>query len=1190
MKSKVEQYAKGDFYVEYPEIHLSKKYLQLKIEAGSVYQGSIQVTSGNDVAMKMMVYDDAYLLCLSDHSLVGKKGEISFSFDATCRKRGSVYDGTIRLIGNGTEITVPYNIEIVAPFIDVNGIALEDLMKFSALAETNWEKALQIFYSEEFARTLLAGQEEYLEAYRSLRDSVDKNQALEEFLVYIHKKRALMLQVEHDRFQFRFPKMREDHELVLRKNTWGYCKMHVRTDARFITIHQESVCSMDFQDDRFAVSYSLDPEQLDEDKQAQGQIIIENTYQKIVVNVIVKEAEEGSRVLVHRDHDRRLKKLEIAAVVHNYVDYRIGLMSIEQFIEKTRQSLHKLISFEPETGIYKLGLLHMCILAGQEETARQEIRRMEADMDKTVEGRREHCYYLYLKALLSKEARQIVRACEEIEQALSTEKDKLFYFWLLIYLDERYQKDKQWLFSQIEGLYLGGYNSPVLAIEVCDLLNQDPLLLKKLSAVEIAAIRFGLHNHYLSKEAEEEFIQLAGRERDFRSQVFALLCTIYEFTNRPEIIRIICSMLIRGGKVEQRYHKYYLEGIKCGYKLVGIQENYLHSMDKSRYDVIPDSVLRYFNYKSSLTDAEYAYLYANVIQNKRRYLGQYEEYLPNMMAFMEGQIVKGNMSDDLSVIYGEFLRPQAVTAHFAASLVNVIFKRKLMVANDNITGVVISHKELEKEQWVPVVNHVAYVDMITESAVVSLVDSNHNRYISTIPYKLQKLVDESEYMEILGMYAGDDYRYVLYRYDEWKAYDATNAKEVNIARDLLAFKEISEETKQQAIYGIVRYYREHLDMDILRSYLDRVDMNYVLPAESVEYMNYLIMCGLYDKAYAAVKRFGYQEVMPENLALLVSAMKEFSQYAKEETLISVANYLYRMGQDTVDVLSYLIDYYQGGVQDMLKLWKRASSRLTRLDLFEENILCETLYTEQWHKDVFRVFESYLRKKRRGMVIKAFFKRAAFAYLVEDDDIPAVFFDDLYEQMVTEELKDDMCQAAMLLFLSKKPKLEQQEIAWIKGQVEYFVKRGILLPFFRSFKKYMHLPKDLFMMTYVVTKDKAGRQISFRYGIQSGVEKPDCNKEARMMEVVPGYYLKEFVLFHGENLLYEMPERNTKQTKVYESQAMKAKGETEEYENRFEMLNSMLLNQEIGENQMLIDKIDKYLKLSTIIEENLEIME
>lgn len=1190
MKSKVEQYAKGDFYVEYPEIKLSKKYVQLKIEAGSVYHGSIQATSVNDVAMKMMVYDDAYLLSLSDHSLVGKKGEIAFSFDATSRKRGSVYDGNIHLIGNGTEMEIPYNIEVVAPFIDVNGVALEDLMKFSALAETDWEKALQIFHSDEFPRTLLAGQEEYLEAYRSLKDSLDKNQALEEFLVYIHKKRALALQVEHDRFQFRFPKMQETHELVLRKNTWGYCRMQIHTDSRFLIVHQKSVCSMDFKDDRCVVSYSLDPEQLDENKTEQGQIIIENTYQKIVVNVIVKAAEEGSRVIVHRDHDRRLKKLEIAAVLHNYLDYRTGLLSIEQFIEKTRQALHNLISFEPETGLYKLGLLHMSILAGQEENAGQEIRRMEADMDKTMDGPREHCYYLYLKALLSKDVRQIVSACEEIEQALTTQRDKLFYFWLLINLDERYQKDKQWLFTQIEGLYLGGYSSPVLAIEVCDLLNQDPLMLKKLTTVEIAAIRFGIRNHYLSKEVEEEFVQLAGRRRDFHPQVFALLAKIYEFSNKPEIIRIICAMLIRGGKTEHRYHEYYLEGIKCGYKLVGIQENYLHSMDKSRYDVIPDSVLRYFNYKSSLTDAEYAYLYANVIQNKRRYLGQFEEYLPNMMAFMEGQIIKGNMSDDLSVLYGEFLRPQAVTPHFAASLVNVIFKRKLTVMNDNIVAVVISHKELEKEEIVPVVNHVAYVDMITESAVVSLVDRDHNRYISTIPYKLQKLVDESEYMEILGIYAGDDYRYVLYRYDEWKAYDATNAKEVNIARDLLAFREISEETKQQAIYGIVRYYHEHLDMDILRSYLDRVDMDYVLPADSVEYMNYLIMCGLYDKAYAAVKRFGYQEVMPEHLVSLVSAMKEFSQYAREDALVSIANYLYRMGQDTVDVLSYLVDYYQSGVQDMLKLWKRANGRLTRLDLLEENILCETLYTEQWNKDVFRVFESYLRKKRRGMVIKAFFKRASFAYLVEDDEIPPVFFDDLYTQMVTEELKDDMCQAAMLLFLSKKPKLEQQEIAWIKGQVEYFVKRGILFPFFRNFKKYMKLPKDLFMMTYVVTKDKAGRQIAFHYGIQSGVEKPECNKVARMMEVVPGYYMKEFVLFHGENLLYEMPERNTKQTKVYESQAMKAKGETEEYENRFEMLNSMLLNQEIGENQMLINKIDKYLKLSTIIEENLELMD
>lgn len=1190
MKSKVEQYAKGDFYIEYPKIKLSKSYLQLKIEAGSLYTGRIAVTSENDLPMKMMVYDDAYLLHLEDHSLIGRKGEIVFSFDGTSRKRGSVYEGTIHVIGNGIEKEIPYNIEIVAPFIDGGGVALEDLMKFSALAESDWNRALQIFYSDEFSRTLLGEHEDYLAAYCSLRDSLDRNQALEEFLVYIHKKRALTLQVEHDRFQFNFPMMREEHQLVLRKNTWGYCRMKVRTDAKFITMHQTEICSMDFSGDICTLNYTLDPEMMDETVVGTGSIILENTYQKIQVNVMIKKPEESSRVLVHRNHDRRIKKLETAELMHSYIDYRIGLLPLPHFIENIRGALHNLITFEPEMGIYKLGLLHMNILAGKEEAARQEIRRMEADMDKTMEGPKEHCYYLYLKALLSKDTRQIVGACEEIENALAREPDKLFYFWLLIYLDERYQKDKQWLFAQIEGLFVGGFESPILALEICDLINQEPLLLKKLTAVELAAVRFGLKNHYLSKEAEAEFLQLASREKDFCPQVFALLAMIYDIKKKPGIIQIICSLLIKGGKWEHRYYAYYLEGIQCGYKIVGIQENYLRSMDQKHYDLIPDSVLRYFNYKSILTDSEYAYLYANVIVNKRQYLGQYEEYLPNMEAFMEGQIVKGNMSDDLSILYSEFLRPQAVTAQYAASLVNVIFKRKLTVVNDGIVAVVVSHRELEEETIVPVINHVAYVDMVTESAVIALVDKDKNRYISTIPYKLQKLVDESAYIDILGQYAGDDFRYILYQYDALKACDATSAKEVNIARDILAFREISTQTKQEAIYGIVRYYYEHLDMDILRSYLDRVDMEYVSPDKGTEYINYLIICGLYDKAYDAVKKFGYQGVLAENLIRLVEAVKEFSQYAKEETLISVAAYLYRMGQDTPKTLSYLVDYYQSGLRDMLKLWKRASGRLARLDLLEENIICETLYTERWHGDIFRVFESYVRKKRRGMVIKAFLKRASFAYLIEEKEIPELFFEELYRQMVKEELQDDMCLGAMLLFLSRKVKLEEREISWIKNQTEFFIKRGILLPFFRSFKKYLKLPKDLFLMTYVVTRDKAGKQISFQYGIQSGVEKPECNRTARMMEMLPGYYMKEFVLFHGENLLYEMSEENANCTRVYESEAMKAKGETEEYENRFEMLNSMLLNQEIGENQMLIHKIDKYLKLSTIVEENLELMD
>lgn len=1194
MKSKVEQYAKGDFYVEYPDVKFSKTYLQLKVEAGSICSGSISVLSGNGIPMKMMVYDDACILHLNDHSVIGESGEISYTFSGENKLRGSVYDGNIHVIGNGMEMTIPYSIEIVAPFIDLDKVAIEDMMKFSELAESDWDKALDIFFSDEFSKTLLDGNPEYIESYKSLcdvsaNDESIKNQTLEEFLVYTHKKRTLSFQVEHDRYHFNFPKMREEHELILRKNTWGYCKMKVYSDSKFLIVHEKEVYSMDFTDDRGVIHYTIDPEYLSEDKDSYGYIVLENTYQKIKVSVSVKAKEDGTKIPSGKNDDRKVKNTEKSALVHNYLDYRIGLVSLENFIENSRHTLHNLIGIEKNNGMYRLGLLHMSILAGQEDLVKQEIRRMEADEFNSFSGYPERCYYMYLKALLSKDVRQIVGACEEIENALTVHEEKVFFFWLLLNLDERYQKDKQWLFSQIEGLYLGGYESPVLAIEVCDLFNQEPLLLRKLDSVELAALTFGLKNNYLSKEVIEEFLRLAEKEKSFSTRIFRLVVDIYELWHKPEIIRIICTMLIRGGKLETRYNKYYLEGIKCGYKLVGIQENYLRSIDKSRYDLIPDSVLRYFNYKSFLTDSEYAYLYANVVTNKRQYLSQYEDYLPNMLAFMEGQIVKGAMSDDLSVLYEEFLRPQSVNANYAAKLTNVIFKRKLMVASDDIVAVIVTHRELSKPEIVPVTNHIAYVDMITESAVITLVDRNGNRYISTIPYKLQKLVDEELYMDILSQYASDDYRYVLYRYDEFSAYDAKEAREVNIARDILSFREISSFTRQQAIWGIVRYYNEHHDVDVLRSYLDRVEVEYVTAVNGAEYINGLILCGLYDKAYAAIKLFGYKNVTNENIIRLVEALCEFSQYAREDTLLSMAAFIYKGGLDTIPVLEYLVEYYQSGLSDMLKLWKRAIGRVKKLENYEENIICLSLYTEQWDDQVLSVFESYLRKKKRGMVIKAFFKRASFAYIIEDKMMPEEFFDMLREQIRVEEWNDDMCRAAILRYMSRKTKLDSQEVLWIKSEVEYFEKKGILFPFFRHFKKYMKLPKDLFLLTYVVTRDKAGRQISFNYNIQTGALKPEINKKARMMEVIPGYYMKEFVLFHGENLLYKMPEGNVKYTRVYESQAMKAKGETEEYENRFEMINSMLLDQEASKNQALIDKIDKYLKLSTVMEENLEIL-
>ena len=48
----------------------------------------------------------------------------------------------------------------------------------------------------------------------------------------------------------------------------------------------------------------------------------------------------------------------------------------------------------------------------------------------------------------------------------------------------------------------------------------------------------------------------------------------------------------------------------------------------------------------------------------------YHEYCTTMQDFMENMIIKGKVSDDLTVLYDEFLDPETVSPLYASKLIN----------------------------------------------------------------------------------------------------------------------------------------------------------------------------------------------------------------------------------------------------------------------------------------------------------------------------------------------------------------------------------------------------------------------------------------------------------------------------------------------------------------------------------------
>ena len=93
----------------------------------------------------------------------------------------------------------------------------------------------------------------------------------------------------------------------------------------------------------------------------------------------------------------------------------------------------------------------------------------------------------------------------------------------------------------------------------------------------------------------------------------------------------------------------------------------------------------------------------------------------------------------------------------------------------------------------------------------------------------------------------------------------------------------------------------------------------------------------------------------------------------------------------------------------------------------------------------------------------------------------------------------------------------------------------------------------------------------------------------LLPMIPGMYVKEYVVFHGERLVYEISDDKQGTSYVVESESLKSKAFNRKDRNRFEIINSMLVNQEMREDNELLETLDVYLNTVHLFEENLSIL-
>ncbi len=1325
MKAIVEQYAKGQFKIDRPEVYISEREFKLNIESGTLYEGGFNIRSLNNFPIKGIVYDSRYLLRFEDHSFVSKDFTVKYSYDATCLEAGQNFRGHINVITDGGEWRLPYEINIVQPCVKYHDERIDDLFKFASLAERNWNDAAKLFVQDDFRRTFIDKETIIRKTYESLLESRSVNQAMEEFLVLVSKKRTVTLSVPKAKIDINMPTETESITIDISKNTWGYTFSEIRSDSEFIIPSKKTISAKDFTGNVCSLKVFVSPEHVPEGENS-GRLIIENIYQKIEVDIHLAKPllSRPNQEVRRKVRDYKRSKIEITRA---YLDFRMDRISLNEYISKNIEALTRLNEIEPEEDMYRLGIMHMNILTGEYSKVEQEFLRIEADVDKESMGSQQLCYYNYLKAMIQKDEETTRKTAHLIRRNYRTEEPKMFYFWLLLFVDKTYTEDKAALYRELSQMYDDGENSPIIYFELCNLFNSNPMLLKKLSSCEITAMKWGLRNKYISDEVLLEFVKLAGKNKDFNKQIFDVLREIYdkneyelrierrkiaeergleenvlydipldegdastrissineyddeslgdmdfEFgkygdselgsieyddeddeddyedgVRRPgrrerefisslgesmmegatkidnipvesleketdarfdaavradaaekltrreneniEVLSSICSMLISANMLDHKYHRFYKAAVMKSLKFIGLNECYIRSMNMNRYELIPTSVLMYLNYKNTLTEDELAYLYANVIFNKSEHMKIYHEYAPTMEDFMENMIVKGKVNDDLTVIYDEFLEPENVSSMYAGKLINIIFRRKIVCNNKNVAAVIVTHEELQAVQRIPLVNGEAYVEILSENASIIFEDRNGNRYAGSIPYHFERIVDEKAYMPICKEYSPRDYRVLLFNYESIGQFTYRNAKEVNAAREIIQCDEISYDYKQQACLNIIEYYHENLDTDVLIKYLSRLDIEYLTHANARTIITYLIDMNMFDKAFQAVKLYGFNELDVNELYRLADYGVTDSEGFLNEDLMSICINLYKTGTVNANILGYLASNFKGSLEELADLFKLAKDKVGDIGHLAENTLAQMMFENTYIEYIYDVFLTYYSGRSRGLVVKAFTRLSAHNYLVNDEQVPNFIFDAMFQEVVKGNIDDEISVMALLLYFSKLERFTEQQKNWIVENVEKFVDAGKILPFFKNFASFIRLPQDIFLKTYLVYKSEKQRQVYVKYSFDTGTRSKQKTERKRLEEVVSGVYVMEFVVFHGERLVYSIEDDPNGNAKIVESEVLKKKSYSKSSMSRFESINAMLVKQEMRKDKELLEDLDVYINTVHLFEENLKIL-
>ena len=1166
MRKRIRQIARGKFEYAKPILTFSEEFIDLQITEDKDESGSFTISTNNDEILRGVVYcTEPRMECLTPQ-FEGAEIRIRYQFHSRGLVEGDKVEGAFIIVCNQSEYSLSFCAIISKRYPTTSIGVIHNLYDFACLAKENWDEAFQLFYHKNFTNVINSNEVKELMIYRGMVSSKPSNQNLEEFLVGIKKKEVVKITTDKTEAVYYDITDSISETCNIRKSGWGYIEINISSDSEFIELPQTRLVTDDFIGSTYPLKYVIDPDRMHAGLNF-GKVYIKSAYQMITLTITascepqIEEVMESTRTQINECK---------TGIMELYQAYRLKRIVTGVWSNETVDILNHLHALVPDEPMYVLMKAQAFIINRQRQEAEwilDEFKRECNDTKSPIWG-----YYLYLMTLMEREPSYVDRMTHEIELIFYDNPDSALLFWVLLFLQEQYFNNNARKLKDIEYWVLNGCNSPYLYIEAFYLIWQDPYLLSKLDKFEIRIIRWAIKHHALTKDIVMQLFQIIDMSKGFDKKIYDILCSAYEVDSKLEYIGSICSYLIKNQQYDAKYHTWFEKGIELELRITGLYEAYLLSLDDREIISIPKIIQMYFRYESSLPYRKMAVLYNNIIAGKDTNPEVYQKYRKTMGKFAMAQVEMRHMDDNLAVIYKEMLDIGLVNEEIAHCLARIIFTNKLVVFDEKMVRAIVYQRQIKNPQIVPIVDQAAYFQLFSKDYVILFEDENGRRYVGSVSYRLQNLMEPEKYIEKCMELAPSEVSYLVNVFQTRQSYLTFNEKDKMFFPYILNNDELSVEFESQMTYQIMRYYESSEEADFIVERLNEIDFS-ILDKSARQYlMDMLIMNRQYDFAYELISQYGIDQISSASKVSLASHLIE-ENGEEDESLLGICEQTFISGKYNDRILSYLAEYYNGPTDVMRKVWD--ASKEYDIDTFEleERILVQMMYSDAYLPKAEQVFYNYYENGGRELVVLAFLSDCAHKYFVHDAEYDKTVFDIIQSRYEFGLELNDACKLGLLKYLSELSSRSDVQFKIEDELLAEYTCRNMNFAFYKKLDRELILKYHLYDKVFLEYRTSPHSHVVLHYSRDEDGEEFTTED---MFDVYEGIFVKPFVLFFGEMIQYYITEEKDNQVEVTESNRISNNDVySEKDQSRYNLINQMLISTTLQDEMSLYKNMKQY---------------